>query len=204
MSPIILGWGNYYRHSVAKRAFNDLDDYIWQCTWNWARSKHPTTYSHKKVAITYFRRDKGRWQFSGKKTDTKMAMLSDISIRRFAKVRKEERVYDVEANEYWTKREYLKAKNSIFESTVCNMLFTRQNGKCPHCQQDITERQVKSSEIHQHHMKPRSEGGDWKLDNLRLLHAECHNSLHSMYSRKEMAGYTDRGIDYLRLMKPAK
>ena len=50
-------------------------------------------------------------------------------------------------------------------------------------------------------MKPRSEGGDNKLGNLRLVHAECHRSIHSRYHRKEMADLVDKSIDYVRFDK---
>jgi RNA-directed DNA polymerase len=204
LRPIILGWGNYYRHSVAKRVYNTLDDYIWQCTYNWAISRHSTSTSRKSIAIKYFQRDKGGWNFVGKDTNSRLVKLSDIPIRRFIKVRKDTRVYDVNAIDYWKEREYLKARASIHGSKSVNVLFNKQKGKCSHCRQEITDKEIRDGKTHQHHLKPRSEGGEWKSGNLRLLHADCHDSLHSMFSRNEMAGYIDKGIDYLRLMKSAK
>ena len=76
-------------------------------------------------------------------------------------------------------------------------LFRRQEGQCVYCKQPITDEQVRESAIHKHHLKPRSEGGDCKLGNLRLIHVECHHSLHGLYSRKEMADFVSREIDYL-------
>ena len=122
-----------------------------------------------------------------------MSTEPSIPINRFIKVRIGKRVYDKNTKEYWLKREYMNAKNSIYGSNTLKALFGRQKGECEYCKQPITETDVKESAIHKHHMKPRSEGGNWKLSNLRLLHADCHTSL-----------YNDKGIDYLRLMKPAK
>ena len=203
LRPIIYGWGNYYRHSVAKRSFNDLDDYIWQCAWIWALKRHPKG-SRKSIAIRYFQRDKGGWNFIGKDAESRIVKLSDIPIKRFIKVRKDTRVYDVNAIDYWKERGYLKARISIHTSKSVNVLFTKQKGRCAYCHDNIKEHDIKGSNIHQHHLKPRSEGGDWKSGNLRLLHADCHTSLHSTYSRKEMADLIDKGIDYLRLMRRAK
>jgi RNA-directed DNA polymerase len=107
------------------------------------------------------------------------------------------------ARAYWDKREYINARNSINGSSILTKLFRMQKGRCEYCSQSITDTQVRETTIHKHHLKPRSEGGDWKSGNLRLLHTECHRTLHGTYSRKEMASLISKGIDYLRLMKPA-
>jgi 5-methylcytosine-specific restriction endonuclease McrA len=82
-------------------------------------------------------------------------------------------------------------------------LFNRQKGRCHFCRQRITDENVKESQLHRHHMKPRSEGGTHKSGNLRLIHNECHTKLHGIISRKEMARFMNNGIDYLRLTKLA-
>ena len=81
------------------------------------------------------------------------------------------------------KREYVNARNSIYGSPNLMKLFKTQKGKCGYCKQPITEKHVKEATIHKYHMKPRSEGGDWKLSNLRLLHADCHTQLRSTCSQ---------------------
>jgi hypothetical protein len=50
--------------------------------------------------------------------------------------------------------------------------------------------------FHRHHVKPRSFGGDERLCNLWLLHPECHQELHTTFSREDMARLTELGIDY--------
>ena len=105
--------------------------------------------------------------------------------------------------EYWENREFSKARDSIFWSVTFERLFKRQKGKCEFCRQPFNQEDIQESAIHKHHLKPKSEGGDWKLGNLRLLHSECHTSLHGLFSRKEMADLVDKKIDYVRLMKPS-
>ena len=200
LNPVLIGWGNYYRHVVSKRIFANLDTTIWKMTEQWCRNKHPN-----KVKIwkgRYFKT--GSWRFYDKDTGKTLTYLNDIPIKRFVKVKDGMRIYDVNAKEYWEKREYMNSLDSIQGAPIMTKLFRDQSGKCGYCKQPITESQVKNGGLSNHHMKPRSEGGDWKLRNLRLLHAECHNQLHDMYSRKEMADFIDKGIDYLRLLKPAK
>ena len=144
-----------------------------------------------------------RWILTDKMTGATLNQMCHIPIQRFIKVRQDMRVYDVNAIEYWNKREYLNARDAIVGSKNLTLLFRRQKGRCDYCNQPLTNQQVKDTAIHQHHLKPRSEGGDWRLRNLRLLHADCHTSLHGTFSRREMADLINRGIDYLRLMKPA-
>ena len=92
-------------------------------------------------------------------------------------------------------------RDSIFRAKAVMVMFKRQKGKCLYCNQLFDIDEIRNSAVHKHHLKPKSEGGDWKLNNLRLLHSECHTSLHSFFSRKEMAKYADNSIDYLKLVK---
>ena len=200
LNPILIGWGNYYRHVVSKLIFSQIDATIWKMTEQWCRNKHPNKAKYWKGK--YFKTD--TWRFYDKETGKTLTHLRDIPIKRFVKVKDGMRIYDANAREYWEKREYMNALDNIQGAPIMSKLFREQSGKCGYCKQPITESQVKGSETINHHMKPRSKGGDWKLRNLRLLHADCHNQLHDMYSRTEMADYIDKGIDYLRLMKPAK
>ena len=142
-----------------------------------------------------------RWVFYDRNTENQLIKMSKIPIVRHVKVRRDVRIYDSKATEYWDEREISKTRNSIYGSVSLERLFKRQKGKCSYCKGLFNQEDVQESTIHKHHLKPRSAGGDWKLSNLRLLHTECHISLHGLFSRKEMAKYSDNGIDYLKLMK---
>jgi RNA-directed DNA polymerase len=201
LNPITIGWGNYYRHFVLKHTYNGIKQYTWDKVWQWTKKKHPTRSIKYRVG-RYIK--EGRWDFHDRETGITLIPMHSIPIVRFIKVRSDKRVYDANAIEYWNNREHTNAKNSISGSPTLTKLFKAQKGKCEYCKQPITDSQVKETAIHKHHMKPRSEGGNWKLSNLRLLHTDCHKSLHSMFSRKQMDDFIDKGIDYLRLMKPVK
>ena len=54
-------------------------------------------------------------------------------------------------------------------------LWQEQQGRCPVCGQLLREEEP----WHMHHRVRRSHGGDDGLDNLELLHANCHRQLHS-------------------------
>jgi RNA-directed DNA polymerase len=191
LNPIITGWGNYYRHVVSRKTFVYIDDRIWEMTRKWLLKIYGRNYEEQQII--------GKRLFDIE-TNTVLKRMASIPIKRFVKVRQDMRVFDENARGYWENREYRNAKDSIYGSATLTQLFRRQKGKCSYCKQPITDNQVRESAIEKHHLKPRSEGGNWKLGNLRLLHAECHNSIHTMYSRKEMANLINKSIDYLKVM----
>ncbi len=108
--------------------------------------------------------------------------MSTIPIKRFIKVRTGYRVYDASHDiiEYWEKREYMNAKDSIYGNGDYTLLFRKQKGKCAYCKTPITGEQIQNVEIHKHHLNPRSFGGDSLISNLRLLHANCHRFIHDI------------------------
>jgi RNA-directed DNA polymerase len=197
LNPVITGWGMYYRHVVSKVIFNKLDRYTWNRLWLWSRREN----GGKPTGKHFRKKGKRERVFCDKETGKRMSTLASIPIKRFIKINNDHRVYDVKSKEYWEKREYQNAKNSILGLGALNSLYSKQKGKCPYCKQLITIDEVSNVEFHKHHMKPRSEGGNDTSSNLRLLHKSCHQALHVLFTRKDMGKYTNIGIDYIKLMK---
>lgn len=46
LNPKIMGWANYYRHSVASKTFAKVDHLIFQAIRKWAKRRHPNKGSH--------------------------------------------------------------------------------------------------------------------------------------------------------------
>lgn len=42
LNRITRGWANYFRTGASKRAFREIDHFLWWRTWRWLRAKHPT------------------------------------------------------------------------------------------------------------------------------------------------------------------
>ena len=203
LNPIIRGWGNYYRHFVAKGAFRRITDRTWDMTVRYLLRKYPNKSKKWILNLHMITVSGDRWNLYDGNPDNYLQKMSRIPIVRHIKVKQDVRVYDTEATEYWEKRELSKTRDSIFGSVSLERLFKRQKGRCEFCRQPFNQEDIQESAIHKHHLKPKSEGGNWKLGNLRLLHSECHTSLHGLFSRKEMADLVDKKIDYVRLMKPS-
>jgi RNA-directed DNA polymerase len=80
LNPVIRGWSQYHRHSVASKVFKDMDHEIWSMSWRWARRRH----SHKGKKWTYQRywtsNGYQSWIFCTK--DNVLAKLSETKIKR--------------------------------------------------------------------------------------------------------------------------
>lgn len=198
VNPIIRGWANYYRHFVAKKAFYRISNRVWGMTERFIKRKYPNIRKSQWSRRFFTSVNGDNWILYDKDTGATLIKMARIPIVRYVKVRSDARVYDSNSTEYWEKREILTVRGKIFQAPILEKLHQRQQGKCAYCKQVLGE---DLSDTHKHHMIPRSEGGDWKLGNLRLLHKECHASLHGQISRKDMARYESNGIDYLKILK---
>jgi RNA-directed DNA polymerase len=199
LNPIIRGWGNYYRHVVSKEIFCSIDYQIWWKLYRWAKRRHPN--KTDRWALRRYFSTRGNWKtvFTERKTQNTLARMATIPIKRYTKVKGEMRVYDKNAIKYWQEREQKNAKLAIFkiESTT-GKLMRQQKGNCAFCKTRITFHDIRTSDVHQHHMKPRQHGGNNKLSNLRLLHNECHSEIHRMFTLEEMNKYSEQNFDYLK------
>ncbi len=78
-------------------------------------------------------------------------------------------------------RQVQRMEKSLFRSFAARVyLWLQQEGKCPYCGQAITP----FSGWSVHHIIPRSQGGSNAIDNLQLLHPNCHRQLHGDAARK--------------------
>lgn len=112
LNPIIRGWANYFRHQVARKAFENADNHMFYKLWKWARWRHPNL-GAKRIKRKYFRRFRNsNWRFSTH--DGKVLTLhEDIHIIRHMKIHGTRSPYDGD-NEYWKNRR----KQSLSERCI--------------------------------------------------------------------------------------
>ena len=176
----------YYRHVVSKRTFANIDSHIWEKLYTWAKKRHPSK-TNGWIYRKYFSKvGKNKHVFTDKETGTYIEKIAYIPIKRHVLLKNNHRVYDKnpDTQEYWRKREYTNAFSQIY-SVRMRRLYKRQQGKCSYCKELMTKEQIENSELHAHHMLPRSLGGTEDYSNLRLLHNECHRKLHANYLGKK-------------------
>ncbi len=189
LNPIIIGWANNYSSVVSKEIFNHLDHYIYWKSIRYMKRRHNR--KAKRYFYNYFK------YFNDYKAETLFAYdksknnkiyqlmwLSSIPIKRHIKIRATVNPYDREFETYLEKRELRKWSNNIGRRQRLKTLFKRQNGKCPHCNQRITEK----TKWEVHHKVFKTNGGSDRLDNLEILHSNCHMQKHYQTESKVKQG----------------
>ena len=111
LNPKIRGWAYYYRHIVAKEAFNYVDDCIYRCIAKWAKRRHNNK-NISWISNKYFHK-KGfsNWVFfgtyinsNGDKKEDNLMKARNIPIIRHVKIRKDARLYNPAFKDYFAKR----------------------------------------------------------------------------------------------------
>ena len=180
LNPIIRGWVNYHRYSVASKAFSRFDYEVWQTLWQWAVRRHNKK-GARWVRARYFHTVNRRtWTFASKlKNDdqtkvVKLVYATDTKIKRHRKIKAETNPYDPIWETYFEERLTLRMGKELLGNWKAWQLWRNQNGHCAECDELITP----ETGWHIHHVVYRVYGGKDILSNLRLLHPNCHRKLH--------------------------
>jgi RNA-directed DNA polymerase len=182
LNPKIRGWALYHRHASSKPTFAHVDNVIRRKLWRWARRRH----RHKSAAwvkAKYFTRPgDGSWTFRGTVTDEEggqhpvfLFRTWSLHIRRHVKVRGDANPYDPAWELYFEERLATQMASTLTGRGMARYLWREQDGKCPVCGEPLTL----EAGWHLHHLLWRTHGGGPDVDNLVLLHPNCHRQVHS-------------------------
>jgi RNA-directed DNA polymerase len=126
----IRGWTNYYRSSVAKKIFADIDKKMFVSLWNMLKSKHRNKNLHW-VRNKYFTRiERRNWCFFCKvKTKTRekiytLIQAAKTKIRRHVKIKGKATPFDDDFKEYFTARED-RLKQERINSRIVNNYYLK-------------------------------------------------------------------------------
>jgi RNA-directed DNA polymerase len=111
----------------------------------------------------------------GKKRQVYLYRAVKTPITRHCKIQGAANPYDPEWEFYFEERLRRRTKESLRGKRQTLRLWLEQEGQCPICDEMITE----DDEWDTHHICQRVEGGKDTLDNLILLHLNCHRQVHS-------------------------
>jgi RNA-directed DNA polymerase len=131
--PENTGWTAYYRIGVSKRAFNDLDAYLWKLVWKWARFTHPNK-PKRWIIHQYFgmfnpaRQDK--WVFGSRETGFYLRKFAWTRIVRHRMVAGRASPDDPALAGYWDQR---RRRTRLPVDPATWHLLRRQRGRCPLC-----------------------------------------------------------------------
>ena len=176
----IIGWGNYYRHVVSSKIFNELDHWIWKRQARYSIRMHP-------LKAWWWRKErywgtipgrKDQWVFTDKTTECHMRKLKWIPIVRHAMVKGRNSPDNPTLKNFWKERQTKKSQYP--NKNMKGKLWKRQKGHCPICNDHINN----GEKTHIHHIVPKSQGGDNTLKNLSIIHEICHRQIHSRHGHK--------------------
>jgi len=177
LAPMIRGWAMYHRHIVAKDTFSKVDHEIWKMLWKWARRRHSNK-NRMWIKQRYFMRYKGLdWVFFAKNEDGYIDTIfraSSVTIQRHPKIRASANPYDKEEEAYFEQRIENQMFNKLEGKRMLRYLYDQQKGCCTVCGCKITVQTGWNA----HHIVPKYLGGQWRKDNLLLLHPVCHIQVH--------------------------
>jgi RNA-directed DNA polymerase len=177
LNPVLRGWANYHRHVVAKETFSYIDYRVWKSLWRWSCRRHDNRNKHW-VKQKYFHSVGGdNWVFQSIDADNGLQRLlscKDIPIKRHIKIRSEANPYDPINELYLEQRQIKRWKEGKMQRGKLRMIWERQGYRCPICHQLFRD----NDDWDIHHVVRRVDGGGDEIDNLMMLHPNCHRVIH--------------------------
>lgn len=179
LNPVIRGWANYHRHVVAKETFGYVDYRVWKLLWRWSCRRHKNRYK-RWVRSKYFHTVGGeRWVFQSVDVFGKPKRLfksKSTPIKRHIKIKAEANPYDRNFELYFEQRLIKSWKEKQLHRGKLRMIWMRQKHRCLICKQLFKDH----NDWDIHHVVRRTDGGGDEIDNLVMLHVNCHRQLHSL------------------------
>jgi RNA-directed DNA polymerase len=137
LNPIIRGWAAYYRTQVSAEIFGELDHYLWQLTYKWARFSHQNKSTSWVVARHFGKFNKTRndkWVFGDRTSGAYMHRFAWTNIVRHTIVKHEASPDDPTLADYWAQR---RRKGTLPINPLALRLHRAQDGRCAICQSTL-------------------------------------------------------------------
>ncbi len=183
LNPVLRGWAAYHRHACSSTTFFHLDRALFQSLWRWARRRHRHRSAGWLLRAYFGGIHGGRWAFRGDVPDqdggkepVSLFWLTDMPLRRHVALRRGANPYDPTWEPYFEQRVQTRLLGSLQGRQRVRTLWLYQEGRCPVCGQPLELERG----WHLHHRQWRVYGGDDLLDNLCLVHPNCHRQVHAL------------------------
>ncbi|WP_137651089.1 group II intron reverse transcriptase/maturase [Escherichia albertii] len=178
LNPVLRGWANYHRHIVAKETFGYIDYRVWKLLWRWSCRRHGNR-NKRWVKQKYFHSvGRENWVFQSIDAENGLQRLvsyKDIPIKRHIKIRSEANPYHPVDELYFEQRQIKRWKEGKMQRGKLRLIWERQGYRCPICHQLFRD----NDDWGIHHIVRRVDGGGDEIDNLMMLHPNCHRLIHN-------------------------
>lgn len=186
LNPKIRGWANYHRSVVSKATFSRIDNIIWHQTYCWGKRRHPQK-GYKWLLSKYYKRiGKVNHRFCGTETQENgstreftLLKMAYTPIRRHVKILGSAHPFDTKYDGYFEMRTSDKWRNNSKRTNVATQISMIQKGICPCCKEKLTISQRWCISL----KRKTSKGGEYKFENIDIVHVGCYESWQSEKSR---------------------
>ncbi|HCD2099767.1 TPA: group II intron reverse transcriptase/maturase [Klebsiella pneumoniae] len=182
LNPVLRGWANYHRHIVAKETFGYIDYRVWKLLWRWSCRRHGNRNKYWVKQKYFHSVASENWVFQSVDADNGLKRLvscKDIPIKRHIKIRSEANPYDPVDELYFEQRQVKRWKEGKMQRGKLRLIWERQGHRCPICHQMFRD----NDDWDIHHIIRRVDGGGDEIDNLMMLHPNCHRLVHGNLGR---------------------
>jgi RNA-directed DNA polymerase len=173
LNPQMVGWSNYFRTQVSKKAFHRLDDLLWPKRLGWAKRQH-NKQSTTGIWEKYFK-PYGKCQHHRMMGKTHILQWHDeTTITRHLPLRVKTSPYEGNWSYWGTRKGAYSGRD-----TARGKRLQHQGGRWAPCPLSFTVDD--KTEVHH-------EDGNRKhnrFNNLKLLHLVCHDQVHRNRSTEE-------------------
>lgn len=180
LNPVLRGWANYHRHIVAKDTFGYIDYRVWKLLWRWSCRRHGNRNKYWVKQRYFHPIGSENWVFQSVDAENGLQRLvscKDIPIKRHIKIRSEANPYDPVDELYFEQRQVKRWKEGKMQRGKLRLIWERQGHRCPICHQIFRD----NDDWDVHHIIRRVDGGGDEIDNLMMLHPNCHRLIHSQH-----------------------
>lgn len=170
LNPVIRGYALSKRTQISSRIFQELDKYVFEHLWKWARRRHPKM-SRYKLKEKYWHTVKSRnWVFGIQEKESEdlrvqLQYHSKIPIKRHSKVKGTASPFDGNLV-YWARQ----TGKSPLIPPIKARLIREQHGRCGLCGKYFLPEDI----IERDHIVPKSQGRLNRRDNVHAVHHYCH------------------------------
>ena len=174
LTPILIGWANYYQTGASKTVFSAIDMHMYERSQRWAKRQHPNkskTWREDRYFGRFHPGHNDSWVFGDKDTGLYLPKLSWLKIARHTKVPGAYSPDNPNLKTYWAERRAKAVKLPLQRYR----LAARQDFLCPVCRASLQN----GEELQRHHLlldKTDVRRNDPAYQ--RLVHLYCHQHIH--------------------------
>jgi RNA-directed DNA polymerase len=175
LNRLLRGWSEYFRYASSSRIFNTVDRYVFRLMWSMLKRKH-RNFTVGMIRKKYYKTvGSNQWVFHCQDAvhQTLLIFRTRTAIIRRHIICKSVNPFIPENRNYFKRRKRSIDYVSASLNAKHRRLLKRQFGECSVCGQALMD----GSKLEVHHIVPQKWGRDENVENLLLIHKDCHRQV---------------------------